>query len=165
MQWGRIFEEGRLFSIVGLKGRSNEKKSLRQVNMVAEFINLNEPWSCKYGRKKAKIDMHNFPVRGHSHFLNSSPGVSSKLLRLSKHIDRALGVMGRFYHFQPFLIYSLLHCSRDAVNKEKYVLAKVTSLYMFDPQKWVFHIKLIEFKDNVGAFPWKKENSPCCSCP
>ena len=84
--------------------------------------------------KKQKIDMHNFPVRGHSHFLNSSPGVSSKLLHLSKHIDRALGVMGRFYHFQPscFPYISLLHCSRDAVNKEKYVLAKVTSLYMFD---------------------------------
>ena len=101
VQWGRIFEEGRLFSIVGLKGRSNEKKSLRLVNMVAEFIDLNEPWSCNYGRKNAKIDMHNFPVRGHSHFLNSCPGVSSKLLHLSKHIDRALGVMGRFYHFQP----------------------------------------------------------------
>ena len=85
VQWGRIFEEGRLFSIVGLKGRSNEKKSLRHVNMVAEFIHLNGPWSCRYGRKNAKIDMHNFPVRGHSHFLNSSPGVSSKLLRLSKH--------------------------------------------------------------------------------
>ena len=87
--------------LLALRGAPIEEKSLRHVTKVAKFIILNEPWSCKYGRKNEKIDMHNFLVRGHSHFLNFSPGVSSKLLRLSKHIDRALGVMGLFYHFQP----------------------------------------------------------------
>ena len=36
--------------------------TLRHVTMVAKFLDLNKPWSCKYGRKKDKIDMFDFPV-------------------------------------------------------------------------------------------------------
>ena len=40
-----------------------EKKSLRHVAMVAKFLDLNQQWSCKYGKeKKDKIDMYDFPV-------------------------------------------------------------------------------------------------------
>ena len=35
--------------------------TLRHVTMVAKFLDLNRPWSCKYGRKKDKIDT-DFPV-------------------------------------------------------------------------------------------------------
>ena len=35
--------------------------TLRHVTMVAKFLDLNRPWSCKYGRKKDKIDMYDFP--------------------------------------------------------------------------------------------------------
>ena len=30
----------------------NREKSLRHVAMVTKFLDLNKPWSCKYGRKK-----------------------------------------------------------------------------------------------------------------
>ena len=41
-----------------------EEKSLRHVAMVvAKFLDLNNRgWYCKYGRKKRKIDMYDFPV-------------------------------------------------------------------------------------------------------
>ena len=40
------------------------EKSLRHVAMDAKFLDLNKPWSCKYGKKKKneKIDMYDFPV-------------------------------------------------------------------------------------------------------
>ena len=34
------------------KALNREKKSLRHVAMVTKFLDLNKPWSCKYGRKK-----------------------------------------------------------------------------------------------------------------
>ena len=34
------------------KALNREKKSLRDVAMVTKFLDLNKPWSCKYGRKK-----------------------------------------------------------------------------------------------------------------
>ena len=34
--------------------RNREEKSLRHVAMVAKFLDLNKPCSCKYGRKKTK---------------------------------------------------------------------------------------------------------------
>lgn len=41
------------------KQREKEKKSLRHVAMVAKFPDLNNPWSCKYDRKKGRTE---FPV-------------------------------------------------------------------------------------------------------
>ena len=38
------------------------EKSLRHVAIVAKFVDLNQPWSCKYGRKNDKNDMYDFPV-------------------------------------------------------------------------------------------------------
>ena len=34
------------------KALNREKTSLRHVAMVTKFLDLNKPWSCKYGRKK-----------------------------------------------------------------------------------------------------------------
>ena len=34
---------------------SSREEKLRYVTMVAKVLDLNEPWSCKYGRKKTKI--------------------------------------------------------------------------------------------------------------
>ena len=40
-----------------------EEKSLPRVATVAKFLDLNEPWFCKYGKKNwEKIDMYDFPV-------------------------------------------------------------------------------------------------------
>ena len=44
-----------------------EKKSLRHAAMVAKFLDLNQQWSCKYGKGK-KIDMSSQPF--HSLSLN-----------------------------------------------------------------------------------------------
>ena len=58
-----------------------EEKSLRHVVMVAKFLDLNTPWSRKYGRKKKheKIDTHDFPVHDWSQEQNSSLYFSSTL--------------------------------------------------------------------------------------
>ena len=40
---------------------NREEKLLRHVAMVAKFMDLNKPWSCKYGRKTQKFTRV-FPV-------------------------------------------------------------------------------------------------------
>ena len=37
---------------------SNREEKLRYVTMVAKVLELNEPWSCKYGRKKKRKNWH-----------------------------------------------------------------------------------------------------------
>ena len=52
-----------------------EERSLRHVDMVTKFLNLNKPWSCKYGRKK-KIEMYDFSVHDCTQRDNGSPHFS-----------------------------------------------------------------------------------------
>ena len=40
---------------------NREEKLLRHVAMVAKFMDVNKPWSCKYGRKTKKLTRV-FPV-------------------------------------------------------------------------------------------------------
>ena len=87
--------------LLALRGGAMRRSRYVSLTSWQNLLILTNRGPANMAEKKQKIDMHNFPVRGHSHFLNSSPGVSSKLLHFSKRIDRALGVMGRFYHFQP----------------------------------------------------------------
>ena len=39
-----------------------EEMSLHHMSMVAKFLDRNKAWSCKYVRKKQKIDIGDFPV-------------------------------------------------------------------------------------------------------
>ena len=55
----------------------NREGSLRQVALVAKFSKLSKPWSCKYCRKKEKIDMYDFPVHDCIQEENGSPYFSS----------------------------------------------------------------------------------------
>ena len=57
----------------------NGDKTLRHVAMVAIFLDLNNPRSCKYGRKKC---MYDFPVHGCTREQNGSPYFSSNIWRL-----------------------------------------------------------------------------------
>ena len=41
---------------------AHREKSLPHVSMVAKSVDLNKPWSCKYGQKNYKDDMNDFPV-------------------------------------------------------------------------------------------------------
>ena len=43
--------------------------------MVAKCLDLNKPWSCKYGRKKnyKKTDLYDFPVHDCTQEQNGSP--------------------------------------------------------------------------------------------
>ena len=51
-----------------------ERKScLRRFVLLAKFLELNKPWSCKYGRKNEKIDMYDIPVPDCTQKQNSSP--------------------------------------------------------------------------------------------
>ena len=44
-------------------GLNRKKKSLCHVAMVANFLDLNKPWSCKYGREKErKINLYDLFV-------------------------------------------------------------------------------------------------------
>ena len=53
--------------------RIEKEKSLRHVAMVAKFADLNNPWSCKYGRdNNKKLRMYDFPVRDCTQEQNSS---------------------------------------------------------------------------------------------
>ena len=52
--------------------KEREKKSLRHVAMVAKLLDLNNPWSCKYGRKKGRTE---FPVHDCTKEQNGSPYV------------------------------------------------------------------------------------------
>ena len=51
----------------------NNTEVVRHVAMVTKFLDLNKLWSCKYGRKKEKMDMYEFPV----HDPTDSPYISS----------------------------------------------------------------------------------------
>ena len=46
--------------------------------MVAKFLDLNKPWSCKYDRKKneKKNDMYDFPVHNCTQEQDGSPYLS-----------------------------------------------------------------------------------------
>ena len=57
------------------------KKSSRHVAVVAKFLDLSKPWSCKYGRKNEKIDMCGFPMNECTRKQNVSPFFSSILRR------------------------------------------------------------------------------------
>ena len=64
--------------------RIEKEKSLRHVAMVAKFADLNNPWSCKYGRdNNKKLRMYDFPVQDCTQEQNSSPFFSS-IVRQSK---------------------------------------------------------------------------------
>ena len=39
---------------------NGEEMSLRQIAMVAKFLNLSKPWFCKYGRKNEKLTCMSF---------------------------------------------------------------------------------------------------------
>ena len=63
---------------------SSREEKLRYVTMVAKVLDLNEPWSCKYGRKKKNenIDMYGFaPVHDCTQAQNGSPCFSSIVQR------------------------------------------------------------------------------------
>ena len=42
----------KIASWIKFLGCHREGKSLRHVAMVAKFLDLNNPWSCKYGKTK-----------------------------------------------------------------------------------------------------------------
>ena len=61
----------------------NGDKALRHVAMVAIFLDLNNPRSCKYGRKKKRKNaLCDFPVHGCTREQNGSPYFSSIVWRL-----------------------------------------------------------------------------------
>ena len=47
------------------------------MSMVAKFLDLNKAWSCKYDRKKQKIDISDFPVNDCTQKQNGIPYFSS----------------------------------------------------------------------------------------
>ena len=42
------------FLLLILNPKTHKENSLRHVAVVAKFVDLHKPWSCKYGRKKKK---------------------------------------------------------------------------------------------------------------
>ena len=41
--------------------------------MVSKYLDLNKSWSYKYGRKKKKIDIYDFPMHDFTQEQNGSP--------------------------------------------------------------------------------------------
>ena len=58
--------------------RYREEMSLHHMSMVAKFLDLNNAWSCKYDRKKQKIDIGDLiPVLDYTQKQNDTPYFSS----------------------------------------------------------------------------------------
>ena len=89
--------------------RNREEKSSRHVAMVAKFLDLNKPCSCKYGRKK-KIDIYYFPIHGCTQEQNDRPYFPS-ILRQCKWPS----VSGKIVEFQKFCYHGYVMSHRSSL--------------------------------------------------